>query len=97
MLGQFQFFENSLVQIDSKLNSKPYDYLHKVNNAITLVLCNSTKALPWFLWLTETHPEISNFEKLVFSEEREICTPEINRLARTKKTLKQSDPLPEVL
>ena len=26
-LVQFQLFENSLVQINSKLNSKPYDYL----------------------------------------------------------------------
>ena len=27
-LVQFQLFENSLVQINSKLNSKPYDYLY---------------------------------------------------------------------
>ena len=28
----FSFLKNSLVQINSKLNSKPYDYLYKLNN-----------------------------------------------------------------
>ena len=28
-LVQFQLLKNSLVQINSKLNSKPYDYLYK--------------------------------------------------------------------
>ena len=33
-LVQFQLFENSLVQINSKLNSKPYDYLHILDEVL---------------------------------------------------------------
>ena len=38
-LVQFQLFENSLVQINSKLNSKPYDYLYKLIFVIHYVIC----------------------------------------------------------
>ena len=45
--GNFSFLKNSLVQINSKLNSKPYDYLYKLHstqfNYHYIVISNYTK------------------------------------------------------
>ena len=74
---QFQILKNSLVQIYSKLNAKPYDYLHKLLSCwqMSYIVCLSEEGYhPWFrklkLWHHVTNilipPKASKVDRLIF-------------------------------